>query len=152
MTLAERRKIPASLCLSLAIIVGGQHSSRMWTVETPKIWLSLCVTGAKKRWELLALLHNFMQAAAAGEVAGKTELAKVAIVALLVASILCVLIGAPLRAGSWTGHQSNLHWMHRCMGLACLIQRGFAWVEHLTNSEDCFWLCFLTHTLALNGE
>jgi hypothetical protein len=124
----------------------------MWTVETPMIWLSLCVTGAKRRWELLALLRNFMQAAAAGEIADKTELAKVVIVALLVASILCVLIGAPLRAGSWTGRRSNPHLMHRCMGLACLIQRGFAWVEHLTNYEGCFHLSFLTHTLALNGE
>jgi hypothetical protein len=152
MTLAERRKIPASLYVSLAVILGGQYFSGMWTVETPKIWLSSCITSAKKCWALLAFLRDFMQAAAAGEITDRTELAKVTIITLLVASILYVLIGAPLRAGFWTGRRSNRHLVHRYMGLAYLIQYGFAWVEYLTNYEDGFRLSFLTHTLALNGK
>jgi hypothetical protein len=113
----------------LIFTLPDSSSSGMWTVETPKIWLSSCVTSAKKCWELLAVLRNFMQAAAAGEITYNTELAKVAIVTLLVASILHVLIGAPLRAGFCTGRRSNRHLMHRHMGLAYLIQCGFAWVS-----------------------
>jgi hypothetical protein len=152
MTLAERRKIPPSLYCSVAVILGGQYFSGMWTVETPKIWLSSFVTSAKKCWELLAFLRDFMQAAAAGEITDMTELAKVTIITLIVASLFYVLIGAPLRAGFWTGRRSTKHLMHRYMGLAYLVQYAFAWVEYLTNYEDGFRLSFLTHTIALNGK
>ena len=75
----------------------------------------------------------------------------VSIISVLLGCIFYVLVGAPLRAGLWTGQKSTKHMLHRYMGLFFLIQYSLAWVEFLTDYETAKTTYF-THSITLNGR
>ena len=151
-SLADRKKIPPSLYLSLFVILVGQYCGGLWTMETPQLWLRSMKTSARTCYQGLEFLRDFMSAAAKGEITDPVELAKVSVITLALSALFYVLILAPLMAGMWTGQRAGRHKIHRYMGLSYLIQYTFVWVEFLTNyNEDGFLTSVLPHTIALNG-
>jgi hypothetical protein len=91
-----------------------------------------------------------IQVAACGEVDSWSKFLFAYIIAALVAFLLYVLIGAPLRAGFWTGRKAMRHKMHRYMGLSYLLQYGPAWVVYCTHYEQAKD-SYLLHFIAING-
>jgi hypothetical protein len=151
MTLAERKKVPPTFYLSVFTILNLQYFGGMYTMEMPKSWWSSMTTSAYTCREIMVYLRDLCQTAFRGEVTDWKELAYVGIACALVGCILYVLVGAPLRAGLWTGRKATRHKLHRYMGLLFLMQYGAAWVEYTTNYLDGGLTSYLPHMIAMNG-
>jgi hypothetical protein len=149
-SLQDRNKIPLSFYMSSAIILTAQFVGGVWSIDTLKNWLLATTTAGESIRETLAYLRDLMQAAARGEVDSWSECMFACAIAGLVACLLYVLIGAPLRAGFWTGRKAMRHKMHRYMGLSYLLQYGPAWVVYCTHYEQAKD-SYLLHFIAING-
>mmetsp|Transcript_21246 Transcript_21246/g.30059 ORF Transcript_21246/g.30059 Transcript_21246/m.30059 type:complete len:469 (+) Transcript_21246:79-1485(+) len=95
-------------------------------------------------------LQETLKAIASGEILAMWDYAYAAISIALVCPLFYVLIGAPLRAGMWTGKRAKRHKVHRYMGLVFMMQYALAWVEFITNYEAAKD-SYLPLTVALNG-
>jgi hypothetical protein len=139
-----------SFYMSSAIILTAQFVGDVWSIDTLKNWLLAMKTAGISTRDTLAYLRDLTQAAARGEVDSWSEFIFACAITGLVACLLYVLIGAPLRAGFWTGRKARRHKMHRYMGLSYLLQYGAAWVVYCTHYEQAKD-SYLSHFIAING-
>lgn len=162
-SLKERGEVPLGLYVVAVSILVAQYVGGVWRLETLVNWKESMVHAGLTSRDSLVYLRDIMQSVAESLLQrndGTTtttnapvdwrEVAYALVVTLLVASTLYVLIGAPLRAGFWTGPRSRKHKLHRYMGMAFLIQYFAAWVEfvtHYDHAKDSY----LPHFIAING-
>lgn len=150
-TLKSRAEAPNSLYLSLSLILTAHLCGDIWSVRVISNWSSSIKDGAVITIETLKYLRDLTYDASQGNITNWMEFGQVCISTLLVASLLYVLLIAPLRAGFWTGSRSTKHKAHRYMGLAYLFQYFMAWAQYLANYESAKD-SYLPHFIALNGK
>ena len=150
-TLQERSKVPYSLYVTLAIIGIAQAAGNFWSRNTLESYWNDMSNAGTSLMEMLTYIRSLMEEVwTTRQIKDWKEFMYVGIITTLVASLMHVLIGAPLKAGVWTGPRSRKHKLHRYMGLLYLIQYGAAWIHYLTNYEEAK-STYLTHFIALNG-
>jgi len=95
-------------------------------------------------------LQNLLKAICTGETVEPWDYVYAVVSLALICPLFYVLIGAPLRAGMWTGTRAKKHKVHRYMGLLFMIQYALAWTEFITDYDKAKDSYF-PMTVALNG-
>lgn len=150
LTLEDRSKAPSSLYLSLSLILTAHICGDIWSFRVVSNWAGAMLDAGKITVDILRYLGDLTNDALHGKVENWVEFGQVCIFTGLIASLLYVLLIAPLRAGFWTGSRSTKHKLHRYMGLAYLFQYYAAWAQYLANYEAAKD-SYLPHFIALNG-
>ena len=149
-SLKERSRIPLSFYVANTCLVLSHYIIGFYSFETLTNWKESMVHAYRGAFDGMAYLCTVMDDVWNGRVTDWSEVLYALVVSCLVASVTMLLIGAPLRAGFWTGSRTRKHFVHRYMGLAFLLQYAAAWVEYLTNYDHAKDSVLL-HFIALNG-
>lgn len=149
-SLKERSRVPLSFYVATACLVGSHYVIGFYSLETLINWKESMVHASYATRDGMVYLRNLMDDVWNGRITQWSEVLYAAILTFLVMSTLTLLIGAPLRAGFWTGSRTKKHIVHRYMGMAFLIQYAAAWVEYLTNYDHAKDSVLL-HFIAING-
>lgn len=149
-SLRDRSRVPASFYIAAACLFGSHIIIGFYSLETLVNWKESMVHAGCATRDGLVYIRTLMKSVYKGTVAEWSEVLTAAIFTCLIASTLTLLIGAPLRAGFWTGPRTRKHIVHRYMGMAFLIQYAAAWVEYITNYDHAKDSVLL-HFIAVNG-
>lgn len=137
--------------VTLLAILGIQYSVGAYSMETVTNVLDTMKKGGLAIHGMLVYIRDLSERVFNGQVDDWKEPAFALLMSGLVGCILYVLIGAPLKAGLWTGRKAKRHVAHRYMGLLFLVQYGAAWAHFLSDYEDST-SSFITHFISLNGK
>jgi hypothetical protein len=151
-TLKDRSKIPYSFYVTLTVILTAHYVLGLWSVHTLQNWKESMVHAGGATRDAMVYLRLLMERVV--DTHSSTdwkEVATAAIATTLIGTALYVLIGAPLRAGFWTGSRSTKHMIHRYMGMAYLLQYFAVWIEFVTNYDHHAADSVLPHFIAVNG-
>eukprot|EP00529_Nitzschia_sp_RCC80_P042764 CAMPEP_0113477244 /NCGR_PEP_ID=MMETSP0014_2-20120614/20103_1 /TAXON_ID=2857 /ORGANISM="Nitzschia sp." /LENGTH=436 /DNA_ID=CAMNT_0000370323 /DNA_START=99 /DNA_END=1405 /DNA_ORIENTATION=+ /assembly_acc=CAM_ASM_000159 len=154
-TLKDRSKTPNSFYVTLAVVLTAHYVLNVWSVRTLVNWKESMTHAGEATRDALMYLKELMERVFLGSQdenpADWKEIVTAGVVTTLIGTTLYVLIGAPLRAGFWTGSRSTKHKVHRYMGMAYLIQYFAVWIEFVTNYEHHRADSVLPHFIAING-
>lgn len=151
-SLKDRSKIPNSFYVVLTVVLSAHYVLGLWSVDTLVNWKESMVHAGEATWDAMVYLKTLMERVVDPDTPTEwKEVVTAAIVTFLVGTTLYVLIGAPLRAGFWTGSRSTKHLVHRYMGMAYLLQYFAVWIEFVTNYQHHAADSVLPHFIALNG-
>eukprot|EP00529_Nitzschia_sp_RCC80_P018820 CAMPEP_0113496906 /NCGR_PEP_ID=MMETSP0014_2-20120614/30359_1 /TAXON_ID=2857 /ORGANISM="Nitzschia sp." /LENGTH=507 /DNA_ID=CAMNT_0000390835 /DNA_START=126 /DNA_END=1646 /DNA_ORIENTATION=+ /assembly_acc=CAM_ASM_000159 len=149
-SLKDRSRIPLSFYVANTCLILSHYIIGFYSFDTLTNWKESMVHAYQGAFDGMAYLCTVMDDVWHGRVTDWSEVLYALVISCLVASVTMLLIGAPLRAGFWTGSRTKKHFVHRYMGLAFLIQYAAAWVEYLTNYDHAKDSVLL-HFIALNG-
>ena len=155
-TLQERSAIPVTLYIIYGTIGILHYSAGFYQRETWERWWASMATSGTTLWKMLCYTGNLTQTLwnkDTEEVAPEwQEYARTAVIFVILLSLFYVFVGAPLRAGFWTGRRAmKQHKLHRYAGLIYLAQYTCVWVEYFTDYGAAS-RSYLPHCIALNGE
>lgn len=162
-SLKDRSKTPNSFYVTLTVVLSAHYVLGIWSLRTIQNWKESMVHAGEATRDALVYLKNLMERVFVHVVGGTSstvddqsppgwkEVTTALVITTLICTTLYVLIGAPLRAGFWTGSRSTKHVVHRYMGMAYLIQYFAVWIEFVTNYEHHAADSVLPHFIAING-
>jgi hypothetical protein len=150
-SMADRSKIPPSTYITVGSLLAMQYFCGIYRLETFQHYASSIVASATTVRDLMAYLKDLCWSVAAGDYRTPSEYAIAATTSVAVFSALYVFVGAPLRAGFWTGSRATKHKMHRYMGALYLIQYFLAWIEFAFHYQDRAAFSYMPHFVGING-
>lgn len=151
-SLKDRSKIPRSFYVTVVGYLGLAYYANVFRMETITSWINSMRVSSDKVYESLVYSQDVANTLVTGDYRPASEYVHLSFITLSVLSLLYIFVGAPLRAGFWTGSRSGRHVMHRYMGLVYMLQYFLAWFEFSTNYEETGKNSFLPMFVALNGE
>ena len=137
--------------VTLGVIVAIQYSVGAYSLETATNVVDTMKKGGLAIHDMLVYVRDVSEKVFYGQVDDWKEPAYALVMSALLGCILYVLVGAPLKAGLWTGRKAKRHVAHRYMGLLFLVQYGAAWAHFLSDYEDAS-SSYITHFISLNGK